>query len=131
MKRYIIRLVLIACAFYFAFPHIPGVDFHGSFVHALVAGAVFAFLGWILEFLAIFLSAMLTITTLGMALLVLIPAWLFGFWLLPAFVLRFTADMMPSTLSFAGWIPAIEGGLIMLLIGVVTSGDTQKKVRRL
>jgi hypothetical protein len=64
-----------------------------------------------------------------MALIVLIPAWLFGFWLLPAVVLRLVADFMPATLSFSGWMPAIGGGLIMLFIGIVTSGDVHKKVR--
>jgi hypothetical protein len=127
MKRYLLRLVLIAATFDFIFPMIPGISFHGSFVHAIGVGILFAFLGWIIESLAIALSALLTIGTLGMALLVLIPAWLLGFWLLPAFVLRSVADIMPATLSFSGWLPAIEGGLLMLLIGVATSGDTHKR----
>lgn len=130
MKLYLIRLVLIACAFYFIFPKIPGVQFHGSFVHALFAGAVFAFLGWLVEVGAMALSAIATIGTLGMALLILIPAWALGFWLLPAVALKLAADFMPSTLSFHGWMPAIGGGLIMLLIGVMTGGDTNKKMRK-
>jgi hypothetical protein len=131
MNRYFIRLALIAAAFYFLFPMIPGVHFHGSFIHALLAGAVFAFLGWVVELLAMTFSTILAIGTLGMALLLLIPAWFFGFWLLPAVALRLLADLMPGTLSFAGWIPAIGGGLIMLLIGIATSGDVQKKVRHI
>jgi hypothetical protein len=130
MKNYFIRLVLIAGAMYFLFPHISGVEFHGSFVHALLAGALFAFLGWLVEFAAIALSAVLTIGTLGMALIVLLPAWLFGFWLLPAAVLRLVANFMPQTLSFEGWIPAIWGGLIMLVIGILTGGNARKKVRK-
>jgi hypothetical protein len=96
-----------------------------------LAGALFAFLGWIVEFAAIALSAILTIGTLGMALIVLVPAWLFGFWLLPAVVLRLVADFMPATLTFSGWMPAIGGGLIMLCIGIVTSGDVHKKICRI
>jgi hypothetical protein len=130
MTRYFVRLVLIAATFYFIFPHIPGVEFHGSFVHALLAGAVFAFLGWLVEVLAVAGSALLTITTLGMALLILIPAWLFGFWLLPAVGLKITADMMPGTLTLHGWMPAIEGGLLMLCIGVATGGKVQKGMRK-
>ena len=130
MRRYLLRLLLIAATFYFLFPMIPGVQFHGSFIHALLAGALFAFIGWIVEVLAIAISAILTIGTLGMALFLLIPAWLFGFWLLPAVALRLVADFMPSTLNFSGWIPAIGGGLIMLIIGIATSGDVHKKVRR-
>jgi hypothetical protein len=129
MKRYLVRIVLLAAAFDFIFPMIPGIGFHGTFVHAIGAGILFAFLGWVIESLAIALSAILTIGTFGMALLVLIPAWLFGFWLLPAVVLRYTADVMPGTLSFTGWLPAIYGGLIMLVIGIATSGDVHKRAR--
>jgi len=131
MTRYLIRLALIACAFYFLFPMIHGVHFHGTFVHAFVAGAVFAFLGWLVELLSIMLSAVLTIGTLGMALLVLIPAWFFGFWLLPAITLKLVAMLMPGTLSFSGWFPAIVGGLVMMVIGMLTGTDVQKKIRRL
>src|SRR5262249_33874534 len=130
MRRYLLRLALIAASFYFLFPLIPGVQFHGNFIHALLAGALFAFIGWVVEVLAITVSALLAIGTLGMALIILGPAWLLGFWLLPAVALRLVADLMPSTLNFAGWLPAIGGGLVMLIIGIATSGDTHKKVRK-
>jgi hypothetical protein len=123
-----IRLVLIASAFYFIFPMIHGIQFHGNFLHALGAGILFAFLGWVVESLAIAISAIVTIGTLGVALLVLIPAWVLGFWLLPAVALRYVADIMPATLSFTGWEPAIWGGLIMLCIGIVTGSNVHKQV---
>jgi uncharacterized membrane protein YvlD (DUF360 family) len=129
MTRHLIRLVLIAGSFYFLFPMIPGVQFHGNFMYALLAGVLFAVLGWIVESIAIALSTILAIGTLGLALIVLVPAWLLGFWLLPAVALRLVADFMPSTLAFSGWMPAIWGGLVMLCIGIVTSGDVQTKVR--
>ncbi len=129
MKRYLVRLALIACAFYFLFPKMPGTQFHGDFLTALGAGVLFAFVGWIVESLAIAISAIVAIGTLGIGLLVLIPLWLLGFWLLPAIVLRSVADIMPATLAFSGWMPAIWGGLIMLVIGIGTSGDTHKRVR--
>lgn len=109
---------------------IPGVQFHGNFLYALMAGALFAFIGWIVESLAIAASAILTITTFGLALIVLIPLWLLGFWMLPAVGLKLVADFIPATLAFTGWMPAIWAGLVMLLIGIVTSGDVQKKIRR-
>jgi hypothetical protein len=123
MTNYLIRLVLITSAFYWIFPMIPGIQFHGNFVHAVGAGVLFAFLGWVVESFAIAISAILAIGTFGMALLVLIPAWVLGFWLLPALVLRYVSDIMPATLSFTGWTPAIWGGLVMLAIGIATSGD--------
>lgn len=130
MKNFLLRLILMACAFYFIFPMIPGIEFHGSFWHALGAGVLFSFLGWLVELIAIMLSAVLTISTLGMALLLLIPAWLLGFWLLPALVLRYVANIMPHDLTFSGWLPAIWGGLIMLVIGIATGGKARKKVRK-
>lgn len=128
MTKHILRLLLTAAAFYFVFPLIPGVEFHGNFIHALLAGVLFSILAWIVEFLAVAVSAFLAISTLGMALIVLIPTWLFGFWLLPAVVLRIVADVMPATLAFTGWIPAIEGGLLMLLIGILTGGNTHTRM---
>ncbi|CAN5430521.1 hypothetical protein BH11CYA1_BH11CYA1_19510 [soil metagenome] len=121
MKAYIVRLFLIAAAFHWAFPMIKGMDTHGSFVSALGAGFVFALVGWLVEALAIVLTTFLTITTFGLALLVLIPAWILGFWLIPAITLKVLADLMPAFLTINGWMPALWGGLIMLFIGVITS----------
>ena len=129
MSRYLIRLALIANAFFFIFPMIPGIQFHGNFLHALGAGALFAFLGWVVESLAIAITALLAIGTLGTGLLFLVPAWLLGFWLLPAVVLRFVADILPGSLSFTGWGPAIWGGLVMLFIGIATSGKVHTRTR--
>ncbi|CAN5377398.1 hypothetical protein BH10CYA1_BH10CYA1_20700 [soil metagenome] len=126
MKSILIRVILIALAFYFVFPLIPGIDVHGGFVHVFVAAIIFGLFGWLVEVCAIALSAVLTVTTLGMALLVLIPLWLLGFWLLPAVTLKLMADFMPQTLTINGWVPAIEGGLLMLLIGIVTGGNPNK-----
>jgi uncharacterized membrane protein YvlD (DUF360 family) len=127
MTNFLIRLVLIAGAFYFVLPMIQGIQFHGSFVHAIVAGFIFALVGWGCETLAIILSTVLAIGTFGLALLILIPAWMLGFWLLPAIALKVLADMMPATLTISGWGPAIWGGLVMLFIGIITSGKIRNR----
>jgi uncharacterized membrane protein YvlD (DUF360 family) len=129
VARILIRILLIAVAFYFIFPMIPGIDVHGGFTHVFIAAALFGLFGWLVEVIAIAVTAVLTVTTLGMALLVLVPLWLLGFWLLPALTLKLMADFMPQTLTIHGWIPAIEGGLLMLLIGVGTGGDPNKYKR--
>jgi hypothetical protein len=126
VKTQLIRITLIALAFYFIFPLIPGIDVHGGFVHVFLAAILFGIFGWLVEVCAVALTAVLTVTTLGMALLVLIPLWLLGFWLLPAVTLKVMADFMPHTLTIQGWVPAIEGGLLMLLIGIVTGGNPNK-----
>ncbi len=115
--------------FYFVFPEIPGVTFHGTFVHAAVAGLVFVVVAWVVELVAIAISAMLAVGTLGLALVILIPAWLLGFWILPAVGLKYLAVMMPETLSFTGWTPVLYASLPMLVIGVITSGDVHEKAR--
>lgn len=130
MTRYMIRLLLISAAFFFVFPMIPGIQFHGNFAHALVVGMLFAFIGWIVESFAIAISALLTLGTLGMALVILIPAWILGFWLLPALALMYVAQLVPGSLSFAGWQPAMWGGLIMLGIGIVTSGNLRERAQK-
>jgi hypothetical protein len=75
-------------------------------------------------------SAILAFGTLGLALLFLVPMWLFGFWLLPAVALKLLAGLMPSYLTVSGWTPAILGGLIMLIIGIVTSGNPNRYRRQ-
>lgn len=130
MKRQIIRLVLIALALYFVFPKIDGIQVHGSFIHICVAAIAFAFLGWLVETIAITISALLTLGTLGLALIILVPLWLFGFWLVPAFVLKLLADLMPTYLTISGWLPAILGGLVMLVIGILTGGKPSRYRRR-
>ncbi len=130
MTRFLIRLLLIASAFYFVFPEIPGVTFHGTFVHAGVAALVFVIVAWLVEMLAIAISAMLAVGTLGLALVILIPAWLLGFWILPALGLKYLAVLMPETLSFTGWTSVLYASLPMLVIGVITSGDVHEKARK-
>lgn len=126
MNRQLFRVLLIALAFYFVFPKIPGMHVHGGFVHLLVAAFVFALLGWLVETIAIACSTIVTIGTLGLALVIVIPLWMFGFWLIPAIVLKLLATLMPSYLTMSGWNPAILGGLVMLLIGIVTGGKPSR-----
>lgn len=131
MKHFLVRLVLMGCAFYFVLPMIHGIEFHGNFFHAVMVGIFFAFMGWVIELIAIALSTMLTIGTLGLALIILIPAWLLGFWLLPAIVLKVVSDIMPSTLTINGWGPALWGGLVMFVIGIITGGDASRRSRKI
>lgn len=121
MLRFILKLVFTALVFTSVLPLIPGITFHGNFVAALILAFFFGIMLWLVDLLAMTISAMLTIGSLGLALLILIPLWIFGFWLLPAVALKLLADFFPASLSVAGWVPAILGGLVMLFIGVLTS----------
>ncbi len=125
--RMIIRILLTALAFTSILPLIHGIDFHGNFVAALLLAVGFAVMLWLVDLAAVALSAVLTIGTLGTALLWLIPAWILGSWLLPAVALRLLSDVAPGYLTVDGWIPAILGGLVMLFIGIFTSSAAVKR----
>jgi len=100
---------------------IPGIDFHGNFLIAILLAFAFGIFLWLVDLLAVTISAMLTIGSLGLALLWLIPLWILGFWLLPAVALKWLADFFPSYLTISSWGAAIVGGLLMLLVGIITS----------
>ena len=130
MKRFILRLVLLATAIDYILPMHDGISFHGNFIQAIGAGLFFSLLVWLVEWLAITVSALLAISTFGLAILFLIPVWLVGFWLLPAVCLKLLAGLIPHFLTINGWLPAIWGGLVMLVIGIVT-GERPAKYKRL
>lgn len=130
MKRFILRIVLLAAAIDYILPMLDGISFHGNFIQAIGAGLFFSLLVWLVEWLAITLSALLAISTFGLAILFLIPVWLIGFWLLPAVCLKLLAGLIPHFLTINGWLPAIWGGMVMLVIGIVT-GERPAKYKRL
>ena len=120
----LIRLVVKALAFMFLLPIIPGIHLHAGFLTAVVLAIFFSLTQWLVEIGAAALTAWLTISTLGLALLILIPMWILGFWLLPAVALKMVADLMPQYLSVGGWEPAILGGLLLFVVGMVTTDFT-------
>ena len=126
MIRTIVRILLAAVAFAYVLPLIHGIAFHGSFLNATMLAIAFGVLFWIVDIIAIAVSAMMTISTFGLALLVLIPIWLVGFWLVPAFVLKLVSDMWPHYLTVVGWGAAFMGGLVMLGLSVITSDKVWK-----
>lgn len=119
--QFLIRLLIRALAFMLLLPMVPGIHFHGNLLMAFLLAFFFGLMQLVVELVAIALSAYLAISTLGLGLLVLIPAWVLGFWLLPAIALKLVSDFVPQYLSVAGWVPAILGGLVLMLIGMVTS----------
>jgi hypothetical protein len=120
----LLKIVLTALAFLFLLPMIPGIHLHANFVMAACLAIFFSLMLWVVDVVAMAISAYLAVSTLGLALLVLIPMWLLGFWLLPAVALKLVADFMPEALSVAGWGPAILGGLILFVVGIITSSFT-------
>jgi uncharacterized membrane protein YvlD (DUF360 family) len=122
--RILIRLALKALAFMYLLPLIPGIQFHGGFLAAACLAILFGVMLWVVELVAMALAAYLTIATLGIALLVLIPVWILGFWIMPAVALSLVADFMPQYLSVHGTVSAALGGLFMLVVAMLTGGVT-------
>jgi len=121
MKRLLLRVLLSMLAFSMIFPVIPGIDFHGNVLAALALSVVFGIMLWLVEAVAVAVAAIWTLSTFGLALLWLIPLWVIGFWLLPALALLLTAHFLPQYLTVNGFLPAALAGMVMLLIGVLTS----------
>ncbi len=130
MSRILLRVGLSALAIFFLFPMIDGISFNGNIVEAVGLAFFFTLLGWLVEVAALWLSGVLAIGTFGLALLFLIPLWIFGFWLLPAVALKLLANLMPMYLTVTGWLPAILGGLALLFIEFITGGHKRITVRR-
>jgi len=126
MLKLVIRVLLFALAFLFVLPHINGIQFHGNFMEAVGLGAAFAIMSWLVGRVAGWLTAMFAVGTLGLGLLILVPMWLFGFWLLPVFALKLVAAVLPTYLTVSGWGPAILGGLVMLVISMFTAERRQQ-----
>jgi uncharacterized membrane protein YvlD (DUF360 family) len=124
MFKLIIRIVVQALTIAFFLPQIPGIHMHGGFGTAVVLAVFFSVMLWAVEALAAALAAVWTITTLGLALLLIIPLWILGFWIFPAVALKVVSDFMPEALSVTGWVPAVIGGLVLLIVGMLTGGVT-------
>ncbi|MBX9721634.1 MAG: hypothetical protein K2X81_09585 [Candidatus Obscuribacterales bacterium] len=125
MGLFLLKLVLTAIAFAFILPLIPGISFHGGVMMALLISLFFGVMLWVTDLVALALSTILAVGSMGIALLWLVPLWLLGFWMLPAVALRLLADFMPNNLSITGWMPAILGGLVMMLIGAITTNPAR------
>lgn len=123
--RFLIRLALQAVAFMFVLPIVPGIQVQGGFGAALGMAIFFSVMQWIVEIVAMAVSAYMTVTTLGLALLFLIPMWIIGFWLIPGLALKLVSDFMPQYLSVHGLFAAALGGLVLMVINTVTANLTE------
>jgi hypothetical protein len=124
--KVLLKLGLTSLAFLFVLPMIPGIEFHGGFGTAFLMSLLFGLMLWIVDLIALVCATFITITSWGVALLWLIPLYLLGGWLLPAFALKLLSDVAPAYLTIHGFLPAVWAGLIMMVIGVFTRGKAKK-----
>ena len=132
MVRLLVRLTISALSLAFLLPMIPGIQFHGNFLAAILLAILFSVMVWLVDFIAVAISAVLTVSTFGLALFWLIPLWILGFWLLPAVALKLVSGIVPGYYTIHGWWPAIWGGLVMLVIGVFTgtSWSSHRQIKK-
>lgn len=103
-------------------PHIPGFSFHGQFLpHALIYAVVFALTAFVVNAAAYLATGVVSLVTLGLALLVIWPLRLLGWWLLAAYQLMIVARMFPEHLSISGWQSALLAGLVVMVVNFLTN----------
>lgn len=126
MISFVIRILATAFAFTYVFPKIDGIAFSGAFFpDGVVYGVLFAITAWVVTKLAKLASVAFSVGTLGAGLLIVVPLWLFGFWLLPAVQLKVCAWLFPANLAVYSWFGAIVAGLILMLINGLTHSNRQ------
>jgi hypothetical protein len=123
MLRYIVRILLTAAVFCYIYPkYDTGVVFHGAFwPTGVLYAAGFSLVAALFSFLLGLALDAFAIVTLGIGVLIIVPAYIVGFWLIPACQLQVFAHYFPQHLTVLGWKAAAIGGLWLLLVNFVSS----------
>lgn len=113
MAAFILRILLNAVVLMYILPELNGISFHGEFwPQAVVAGFLFVLVAYIVRWLL----AAFTFLTFGLGALFI----LFFFWMIPALQLMLMAHWFPGYITIEGWGSAIIGGIIFMLINMIT-----------
>jgi uncharacterized membrane protein YvlD (DUF360 family) len=130
MIHYLIYLAILSIALYALIPQIPGVEYHGGFVISFLVVLSFLVVQKIIRLFLKALSFLATLSTFGLAQLVILPSRLVAFWLIPAAILKVVASFPDFNLRFHGWVPAIVSGLVLVSITKVSQGTILKKGKK-
>ena len=124
MLRLIVRILLTAVLFSFVFPKIAsGVQFHGQFwPDSIISAIVFAMVSYLVGVLITLSATFLSVLTFGLTVLVFV----LGFWLIPAIQLQAFAHYFPEQLTIASWGSAIWGGLLLMVVNIMTASLRSK-----
>ncbi len=124
---FIIRLVLTALLFAFVLPMIPGVTVTSGLLAIVLLAFVYRIASIFMTLVCFFISAFATALTGGLALLILIPASMLAFWILPTLTLSALSHLMPQSLSFTGWVATGLSGLAMFFLHLLTDARKSKE----
>lgn len=113
MLSFVLRVLLNAVVLMYILPELSGITFHGEFwPQAMVAGLLFV----VVSYVVMWLLKAFTVLTLGIGALYI----LLFFWMIPAMQLMLMAHWFPQYLTIDGWTPAIIGGIIFMIINLIS-----------
>ena len=106
--HFLLRLLITAIVFYCLPYFVPGIHV-SNFVAAVVAALIFGIVNAIIRPIVLVLTLPLTVVTLGLFVIIVnaLMFWL-ATWISPGF-------------KVDGFVPALEGGIIMMIVGLVTN----------
>jgi putative membrane protein len=106
--HFLLRLLINGIVFYLIALYVPGIHANG-FVSAIVAAFIFGIVNAIIRPIVLVLTLPLTIVTLGLFIIVVnaLMFWL-ATWIAPGF-------------RVDGFTPALIGGIIMMIVGLITN----------
>jgi putative membrane protein len=106
--NFLLRLLINGIVFYFIARYVPGIHANG-FGSAVLAAFIFGIVNAIVRPIVLLLTLPLTIVTLGLFIIIVnaLMFWL-ATWIAPGF-------------KVDGFTPALYGGIIMTIVGLVTN----------
>lgn len=128
MIRFLLRIVLVAAAVYYALPDISGIRFHGdglaAFATSLVFNIVFLGLEWVLGILVFGIN----IGTLGLGVIITNGLKFAANLLAPSAALYGTSWLLPKFIQVSRYYPAaIVAGLVLGGVLWVTIPQAKKR----
>lgn len=117
---FFIRLGITALFFAFLLPLIPGVTVTSGIIALLGLAFVYRLASILMKLAMAGLSILATMITAGLALLIVVPAYLISFWLFPSLTLYALSTIMPSYLHFDSGVALALAGLVMFVLHLFT-----------
>lgn len=107
--NFLLRLIINGIALYCIARYVPGIEAKGGVWTYLIAALIFGIVNAIVRPILLLLTLPLTIVTLGLFVIVVnaLMFWL-ATWISPNFTVH-------------GFVPALIGGIIMAIVGIITN----------
>lgn len=123
--RFAVTVLLSMAAVLFLFPQIPGLSFAGGPIAALLLSLLTAGTAVFMKAIGRALTLTLRMRTAIHASSVLLPIWLLGIWLLPAFELKLFSGIFPELLASQNWFALLAAAGVLCSISAATTSWSQ------